>query len=713
MKTLSAGLSDQAPVLVYDKTKPYLAGRTYSKTLSGTPVYGPPMTGFINTQLDTGAAPQALYTSPNGRQFQVLTITSGIAIIALYNIDITGQTAPAYVGRIFVRVPNNAATTHTLKGFHVWDGANSGVVTGWQIYIGTTGSVLINGGMFIANKIALADFSPLSPPTIEMAVTSDAKAVYMVQDTATQGVANTLTAMQGMALDRTTRRVYFHNNVLATTQFAVVDPSVTQNVNVQTASSANVNAGVTTFNFTGHGYANNDPVVLIGTVPTGFTASTQVAVQTVYYVRNSTANTFELSLTSGGASILGTSVVSGTQAARAFGQSTSSWLGIRTGTVTGFTGIFLLTNCEDIVTPSQALDPSIPAAVDGQTCLFLSTTTNVYLVKVSEITNGATTFPTMVTVNVLGTATDYTAITAVYAIYSETTGRVVVVSNVSQFYVKRWVSGSIQQEFGGLDTTYLENIINTPYTFAGVTASSLEARSGFLFFTLTAIGQRGILYMDFRSDNSFNYSFITSEVKDTSDIAFAKTIQTVEALFDLTSTMQFSYKTAATYADTIFDDPTTGWSSIEQASDLSAIALNNYTQFRIGFDIALGNINTPSQINELFMSYIGKGEISDYWTGSVDNTSLSASSPMYVAFRLKTAYASSVPTMYLRGYDDSGSLVYNFNTVTDAAIFEYTTNNGTSWTAFGTPPNTALTTEVRALISSPNGNRVTWSWMES
>ncbi len=713
MKTLSFGLSDQAPVFAYDPTKPYLAGRTFQKSISGTQVYGPPLTGFINTQSDAAAAPQASYTNPTGRQFQVLTITAGVATIALYNIDLTGQTAPTYVGKILVRLPNAAATTHTLKGFHVWDGANSGVVTGWQIYLGTTGSILINGGLFIANNIALTDFSPLSPPTIEMAITSNAKAVYMVQDTATQGAANTLTAMQGMALDRTSRRVYFHNNVLATTQFAVVDPSATQNVTVQTASSANVNAAATTFNFTAHGYAANDPIVLIGTVPTGFTASTAVAAQQVYFVRNPTANSFELSLTTGGASILGTSVVSGTQAARAFGQSTSAWLGIRTGTVTGFSGVFLLTNCEDIVTPSQTLDPSIPNAVNGQTCLFVSTNTNVYLIKVSEITNGATTFPTMVTVNVVGTTTDYTTITAVYALYSESTGRIIVVSNVSQFYIKRWINSVIQQEFGGLDTTYLENNANTPYTFAGVTASQLEARNGFLFLTLSTIGQRGVLYMDLRSDSSFGYSFLTSPVKNTSDVAFAKTIQTIEKLFDLTSTMKFSYKTAATSGDAIFADPTTGWTTISQAADLTAIAFNNFTQTRVDFDIAMGNINTPAQIRELYLSYTGKTEISDNWEGSVDNSTQSGTSPMYVAFRLTAAYATSVPTMYLRGYDDTGVLVYNFNTVSNPSIFSYTTNNGSSWNALGTVPNTPLTTELRALIASPTGTRITWTIQES
>lgn len=711
MKTLSFGLTDQSPVLVYDKTKPYLAGRTFEKTISGTTVYGPPLTGFSNSFLDTGSGVLATHTTQNGRQFQLLSITTGLATIALYNIDSTGQTAPAYVGKILVRLPNAAATTHTLRGFEVYDGPNNATVTGWQIYIGTVGSVLINGGLFTVNKVDYADFSPLSPPTIEMGIASDVKAVYQAQDSGSIGAANTLTAMQGMALQPSTRLIVFHNNVLATTQFAKFDMSVAPSITLKTTTLPTA-SGSPTFTLTAHGYANNDPVVITSNAPTGFTA-TGSGVQTVYFIRNATANTFELSATSGGASINATSITASTVLTRAFGQTTSQWISVRTGTVTGFTGTILLTNCESIVVPDQALDPAIPSAVNGQDCLFFATSTNVYLIKLSEITNGATTFPTMVTVNIQGTGIDYTALTAAFACYSEIIGRIVIISNTSQFYIKRWISSSIDRAFGGLNTTWLENSSNVPYTFAGAAIVNLEVKSGWLYASLSTTGQRGVLYMDLRSHSDFGYSYITSPVTNTKDIAICKTIQTIEELFDLTSTMQFEYKTAATDSDAVFNDPDTGWNSIEQADDLTPVALDNYTQMRILFDIATGNVNTPAQINSLFLSYIGKAEISDYWAGSVDNTSLSGASPMYVAFRLSKVYSSSVPTLYLRGYDDTGALVYNFNTSANASMFSYSTNNGTSWNALGTIPNTALTTELRALISSPTGNRVTWSLMES
>lgn len=73
-----------------------------------------------------------------------------------------------------------------------------------------------------------------------------------------------------------------------------------------TATISQANPGVVTLN--SHGMANNDPISFMtsGSLPT------PLAVGTRYYVRNQAANTFEVSLTSGGASIQTTSAGSGT-----------------------------------------------------------------------------------------------------------------------------------------------------------------------------------------------------------------------------------------------------------------------------------------------------------------------------------------------------------------------------------------------------------------
>jgi hypothetical protein len=110
---------------------------------------------------------------------------------------------------------------------------------------------------------------------------------------------------------------------------------------------------------------------------------------------------------------------------------------------------------------------------------------------------------------------------------------------------------------------------------------------------------------------------------------------------------------------------------------------------------------------ECFLAYTSSIAMSDNWTGSKVNSSAPSASPFYVAFRLNRAYSSgTVPRMKVTVVDDSGA-VSIYDTITHASAFSYTINNGTSWSALGTVPNTALTTELRLLISAPSGNPVT------
>lgn len=724
MKVLPAGLSTQSPVVVYDKTKPYMAGRVFQKTVGGGLAYGPPLTGFINVFNDAAITPIASETTPNGRIFELTAITAGVATIALYTQDTALQSDPVYVGKISLLLPNAAATTHTIRFFKVYDGANSGVTSGWKITIGTSGSVLINGGAFTAFNIALSDFVPFSFPTIGMALTNNAKAVYFSQDPAFVGANNNLTAYQGAALDRATQLIAVHNGLVAATQFAILD--LTQTPQVMTLhttiqSQTTLFAGTSPSAFFSTNAAtsalqNGDPVVFTTTAPANFTVSVANVAPVVYFVRDVqtvlSVVYFNLATTSGGAAVTPTSNTSGMTLIRAYGTSTSLWASRRTGNITGFSGVFLLTNSENVCTPLTSLDPNISPTLNNQTCIFLATTTGFYLFKMSEITSGATSFPSLDSRNVTGTLSDYTAITPQFAVYSSTIGAIVFISNTSQFYVKRFVNSRIIEAFGGLNTTYFESGGN-PGVFSMVTVTNLDIQNGVLYLTGSTTGQRGTLYMDFRSDAMFGYSFLTSPVVDSSDIGSGGFLSTIERLYNITSVMNFSYKTAATSSDSVFNDPTTGWTTLNAVSDLSLVAFNNFTQFRIDFQISQGSSNTPAQLYELFLSYTGKNEISSNWEGSVDNTSANGNSPAYTAFRMIKPYASVVPPLYFRAIDDNGNLVASANTASNPTFFKYTANNGSSWNALGTIPNTAFTTEVRYEWASPPGVRVTCSIREA
>ena len=146
---------------------------------------------------------------------------------------------------------------------------------------------------------------------------------------------------------------------------------------------------------------------------------------------------------------------------------------------------------------------------------------------------------------------------------------------------------------------------------------------------------------------------------------------------------------------------TGGWIPITAFSDLSAIAVSGQIQFKIEFDTFTKEAKgLHAQLNELFVGYDSNSSISDNWEFSRDKSDNNA--PSRSAFRLKTAYVGAVPTLYFRAYDLSDALIVNHNSVTNAANFEYSTNNGTTWLPLGTIPNT-VGTLVRYTFSSPPG----------
>jgi len=122
-------------------------------------------------------------------------------------------------------------------------------------------------------------------------------------------------------------------------------------------------------------------------------------------------------------------------------------------------------------------------------------------------------------------------------------------------------------------------------------------------------------------------------------------------------------------------------------------------------------VSIPLQLIEAFLIHQPNNELSDNWVGSVDNTA--TGTPSRSAFRLIKTYTGSVPKLYFRAYDDSGALVASANTVDNPTLFEYSSNNGSSWNPLGTIPNVTLTTELRYNWASPPGVRVTVSLRES
>lgn len=688
MRYVNAGLLDDV-VSSYDQTKTTIQGRAFSKTVDSKTALGPPLNQFIDVQTLAGItpAPNATVCTQHGRVFSFAAEAAGLAVVALFTKNFaTG--AVSYVGKIQIALPDTAATTTTFRSIKVLDSAGS---TGWKILVTTTGSVLINGGSFLVNNIDLADFVPVGFPTINFATGNNQKAVYFMQDPANIGAGHLQTASAGSILDRTASRLYAHNGVAATHQYYVFDLTVSP---TYTTTAITGTEATNTINHAAHTFNNNDPIVF-----QALTGGTGLAASTVYFVRNAVAGvSYEVSATSGGASINFTTDISAGTVGRAFGTSSANFLH-KTGNLPALTGALLLTDSEDFAQPTG----TGIVTIDGFDCAFFATASNLYLGRLSELTSGAVTWSSLSTVNLLGSANEIVAPIATYAAWSTVMNRAVYTTG-QVFVMKQFVNNVIDKIFGGANNRYFEGLTTEAVEFQpNSSITSMDIESGWIFISNGSTGQRGIMTADLYSDSLFDYSYIVTKVMSAPQ-SVLKFMTTIDALYDFTGSLDVYYRTSG------FGSVTGGWVSIPFADDLTAFASGSQIQFKIAFATIGLDTSIPAQLCDFFLGFDSLTDNSDNWELSVDDSS--NGNPSVSAFRLKSAYASTVPTLYYRALDLSDATLVTHNTITNAARFEYSTNGGVSWLSLGTIPNT-VGTLVRYTFSTPPGVDIRPSIKES
>jgi hypothetical protein len=722
MKSYLAQLQAQTQTSYANNGKTTIIGRPQQKTINSTQVIGPALTQFIDVFTTTGATPAASdYNAATGRLF-VLGAISASPTIYLYNFNATTG-AYSYVGKVTMTLANAAATTHTLRGFKVYE-------TGGLIYpiISTTGSVVINGGTYVGWGLSASDFTP-GGTTIFAGITTGAKATYFLQDSGAKGTAHVATTSGGVALGSPSSspsfntKLYQQNGTAALPVIYSWDLATTPAVS-DTNSAVNSQTGgfggtapTAYFQYPGASipFSANDPVVLTGSVPGGFTATTATAAQTVYFIRDIQLVTgnyyFNLSITSGGAAVVATTTVaSGMNIMRAFGTSTNLF-NFKTGNLPALTGTILQSNSFQYAKPVSA-----PAntALNGQDCLSLATNSTLYIGKLSELSSGVTTWPSITPVTASGGST-ITAPVPAFAVYSGKNNsadidRWIYISNTSSFVVAPHQASTISTVFGGLTVIYYEGLNPQTVQFGGVTITNINVDAGWLFVTTSTVGQRGIIFMDISSDAMFGQAAVISPVLNVPAGTTFKYIQAIEQLFDVTDSLYFWIRNGTSSGDAVFSSaniPTpsnnNGWTLISTAKDLSSQSIGPYFQLAATYQIMSLLANTPAQLADLNYTVLLPNENSDNWSDDNDNTTQGTGSPSYASFYLKTAYATSVPTLYTRAYDTSGNLIFSANTSANPTAFQYSTNGGTSWQSLGTIPNT-VGTRVRVLVTpTPSG----------
>jgi len=669
-------------VTSYDQTKTTITGRISQKVVGGAQTLGPSVPNWADVITNSGIIPtgptfpSGVVTGDNIRLFVSGTPIAGSLPILLYTYNLkTG--AMTYVGRINVVNPAILTTT-IVRGLEVLDTGT----TNWKIFISITNTILINGGLYLVNKVDLTDFTPLGV-NINLPTGNDQKANYLLQDGANIGVNQLNTAAVGIILDATNNRAYVHNGVAATHQYYVYDTSTAPTFAEPTITITNANPGVVTS--TGHGFNTNDPVFF---KTTG--AVSGLVNATVYFVRNQTANTFELSATSGGLSINTTGTQSGTHTiGRAHGITGSNFVH-KTGNLPALVGTLLTNNGENLAVPAHA---SYGALV-GLRCAAFGTSSNLYMGLLSELTSGATTWPSLTTSNIFGALNEVTAPTAAFVQFSGFLDAYVYISNTSLYYVKRLVNNEFLFKGGRLNTDLYEGktLGYGDVRFGSAAINGFNMGNGVGYIVGSTVGQRGVVSLDMRTDAFFDQDYIVTKVVNANEVDLRGFIAT-NKLMQVASAIQVYYRTSG------FGSITGGWIAISDINDIN-LTLTTQVQFKIAFNVINQRTQTAQQISQVLLAADPRDASSNNWEYSQGNST--SGSPTRAAFRLRYPYAGGVPaSLRFKAYDLSGTLLLSQTITTNPANFEYSTNNGLTWLPLGTISNVAGTLVRYTFTSGP------------
>jgi hypothetical protein len=141
----------------------------------------------------------------------------------------------------------------------------------------------------------------------------------------------------------------------------------------------------------------------------------------------------------------------------------------------------------------------------------------------------------------------------------------------------------------------------------------------------------------------------------------------------------------------ITSDATTGWNLVDETNDLSTYSAASAIQFKIQFK-TISESCLPARVLGINVLYEDNTSASQF-AFSADKSS--ATSKIF-AWRFKTAFGGTVPTLRVNIYNDitGGLLVTDTTTTSASGTFEKSTN-GTSWSAYNTTDKGNETTYIR------------------
>lgn len=644
---------------VYDEEKTFASSLAiFQKLFQGTPIIGASFDKWLDVFTDSAEIPIDLdYNAATSRLFVITAVTSGLARVMYYTFD-KDSGSFTYHGKIQLTFANLAVSVHALRGYGVDDSNTSNI----KIVVTTTtaaGTTLINGGTYLGNKIALADFTPVLTTTLGFPSGDDQRAMYFLQDPAQIGALQLQNASVGLILDKVNKIAYCHNGTAATHQYYKYNYGAAP---TWSAAAVTSNDATDFINHAGHTFNNNDPIVF----PTS--AIGGIAAGAIVFVRNPIAGGYNVSATSGGANINLTTSSAAT-VGRAFGTTGSNWIE-KTGNGPALTGVLTLNSSEDYVVPGHTLNAGVP-------CAFFSTSLNLYLVKLSDLTSGATLWPSLTPANILGTANQVVVPALVTAGWSHFLDAAIFTTSTTKIIVKKMVNNQFLSIFGVLNNDYLEGVSQTDLVtqLGAVTVAALKQKGGWTFLLGSSTGQRGVIAHRLATDYTVGNDYLITKVLDIDAAKYFVGITASQMAGPSTAPFKTYYRTTG------FSVPTGNWILLPENQLMLGINTTGITkiQFKIEYVATSPLSSNMAQIIDFFFAYAPLNSMSTYWKPM--STGTTEISPSKTVYRQSKLYGGSAPTLYHRGVDLSGNIVEFFNTVTHVAQFDYSIDEGDTWVA--------------------------------
>jgi hypothetical protein len=381
--------------------------------------------------------------------------------------------------------------------------------------------------------------------------------------------------------------------------------------------------------------------------------------------------------------------------------STTELFDYETGNLPALLGVLLLTNSLEFTIPTSGPN-------SGEDCVIFHTTTTMYRGRISELTTGATLWPSLEFANNLGAVNNFVAQTTLRATYSESLQKVILLLSSTAapatIMVKNFANDNHELITTVLSADNNESIEKEMYKFkTPIAPIGFDSRLGYLAIISGTTGARGVYTANFDADDVYDQTSVISPVLNIkNDQVFRFTAGFVRP--ELASPIKVYYRTSG------FNVATGGWVAVASDLDLGGVSSpSGFIQVKINFKVLDNDTSNGIQLYSAGLVTRSADVISDFWEYSHKDSSPNL--PSRAAFRLKKAYPSVVPTLVFRARDLDDNIYVQGNTAVNPDRFEYSTDNGLNWIAVGVVPNT-VGTLVRYNIEVPPGVDVRTSLRE-